>query len=56
VGLRYHFKSKLFLDCSANIGSVNYQNTDLLAKNWETFSIGLSPNIGSFKIAIGKTL
>ena len=29
VGLRYHFKSKLFLDCSANIGSVNYQNTDL---------------------------
>ncbi|MDI9877985.1 hypothetical protein [Flectobacillus longus] len=56
VGLRYHFKSKLFLDCSANIGSVNYQSTDLLVKNWEAFSIGLSPSIGSFKIAIGKTL
>lgn len=56
VGLRYHFKSKLFLDCSANIGSVSYQNSDLRTNNSESFYVGLSPTIGSFKIAIGKTL
>lgn len=56
VGLRYHFKSKLFLDCSANIGSINYKKSDLTTNKSETFYIGLSPTIGSFKIAIGKTL
>ncbi|MDI9873104.1 outer membrane beta-barrel protein [Flectobacillus rivi] len=56
VGLRYHFKSKLFLDCSANIGSVNYQKSDSQPAKTENFYVALSPNIGSFKIAIGKTL
>ncbi|MFY7829519.1 MAG: hypothetical protein ACOVQ4_20470 [Flectobacillus sp.] len=51
VGLRYSMKNKWFLDLGTNVGTLQYQSVG----DVKNFSGAIVPNIGTFKISIGKT-